>query len=1014
MAGPFCNSIYNSLRFILVIVSLCAVFAVNAAQEDSPKDTINNREQFFEGLDLLKDGKPDQALYVIKKAYSSWRSSFNKCPEFVSGGNILFYPHADSKLYFDSAFNNILETSINCSQSLLKNNPGQIAEILFYSGRGLFLLRNFDQAIESFQFGLEVLEGSGEHQSILDTDLYESIADVYEEIREYRTAIAYYNFVLDNHILVSGEENHRVAILYEKLGICYEHMFDEKFVRYYHGESTSTIASRYFKKAFLLNQKLFGKDNIYSAINMFQLGLNKYYQTFYNDKSVAKLYIDSAITILNDAKILIELKDPANVKRGNCYNVLAVCYTSQSKVDSGLYYFNKAYQTHLENRGPHHPMTIHAALNLAGRLSTDEMEGQEIVLNYYQQAIEHSVPGFSPDNIYENPIGLDVIDYNFYMKALIGKAKTKKIQFELFQKEEDLLYVLETSMLAINTAKKLLDDEHLTVEFGNWAKKISDMSKFAFEVYLFADSVFPGQGYRDRAISLIEDSRLYNCMSDMRKDLMESSIGLPDQLISRQNALDVKIASTQNTLLELLEKQDLAQPVEVIALQHEFRDLQKQKQQNLSEMMASCPGNKPIAQNDISVNLIQQSLDSNTTFIEFVQGHSEVFAILISADDFKVVKKQAHYMALNELVNGLYSSVKFEALINHDDSSNYANFINCSFALHELLFGGDIELFIKGREKMIIVPDGIFNFVPFDALITQKPIGNDINYKNLRYLIYDYQIHQLYSASQLLNQPYRMSASNTYAGFAPVYDSVQVAMLDKQEIRPYLRGLGELKANTSEVELVGEMLNGRIYIDKAANEMSFKEHAQNSTVLHMAMHAVVDLKNPMSSMLLFSQDFADEDDNKLKVYEIYSQPINARLAVLSACNTAYGKLILGEGVMSLTRAFYQAGVPSIVSTMWWADDQTSKDIIVDFFEGIKNRQPLDLALRESKLKYLQNADPHFAHPFYWANFILVGDTRPIEFHSGLFSSKIVMWIVGGGLLILLLILGIRKNKSSQK
>ncbi len=501
---------------------------------------------------------------------------------------------------------------------------------------------------------------------------------------------------------------------------------------------------------------------------------------------------------------------------------------------------------------------------------------------------------------------------------------------------------------------------------------------------------------------MIEESRFYNCMSDMRKDLMESGIGLPDHLIIVQNELDVKIASTQNDLLELLEKHDHANPLEVIALQQEFRNLQKQKQQNFMAIRAACPEFSPIARKEISVGQIQQELDGNTIFIEFVQGHSKLFAILIGRDEFKVVKKTAHYLELNELVNGLYSSVKFEALVNHDDSSNYANFVDCSMALYNLLFGEEIKDFINGREKLIIIPDGIFNFVPFDALITEMPAETEINYKSLKYLVYDYQIHQLYSASQLLNQPDIKPASNTYAGFAPVYDSVQVAMLDKQEIRPYLRGLGELKANTGEVALVADMLNGQTYFDKDASEMSFKKLAQTSTVLHMAMHAVVDLENPMSSMLLFSQDFDDDEDNKLKVYEIYSESINARLAVLSACNTAYGKLILGEGVMSLARAFYQAGVPSIVSTMWWADDQTSRDIIVSFFEGVKNHQPLGLALRESKLKYLQTADPHFAHPFYWANFILVGDTRPVEFQANLF------WSSGGIILMILFVIVCKK------
>ncbi len=97
----------------------------------------------------------------------------------------------------------------------------------------------------------------------------------------------------------------------------------------------------------------------------------------------------------------------------------------------------------------------------------------------------------------------------------------------------------------------------------------------------------------------------------------------------------------------------------------------------------------------------------------------------------------------------------------------------------------------------------------------------------------------------------------------------------------------------------------------------------------------------------------------MNTHEIYNLDLNARLVVLSACNTAGGILRKGEGVMSLSRAFMYSGVSSIVSSLWLAEDHAAKKIMSGFFDGIKNGLPIDEALHLSKKQYLQTSDPTF-------------------------------------------------------
>ena len=136
--------------------------------------------------------------------------------------------------------------------------------------------------------------------------------------------------------------------------------------------------------------------------------------------------------------------------------------------------------------------------------------------------------------------------------------------------------------------------------------------------------------------------------------------------------------------------------------------------------------------------------------------------------------------------------------------------------------------------------------------------------------------------------------------------------------------------------------------------------------------------NPMHSRLLFTQiDEIDGEDGDLHSWELYNMHLNARLAVLSACNTGFGKLNRGEGVMSLGRAFAYAGCPSVILSLWPAQDAVTADIMSDFYTNLVNSVPIDQSLRKAKLNYLENSNDIFSHPFYWAGFVAQGDTSPL-------------------------------------
>ena len=118
------------------------------------------------------------------------------------------------------------------------------------------------------------------------------------------------------------------------------------------------------------------------------------------------------------------------------------------------------------------------------------------------------------------------------------------------------------------------------------------------------------------------------------------------------------------------------------------------------------------------------------------------------------------------------------------------------------------------------------------------------------------------------------------------------------------------------------------------------------------------------------------------------------MTVLSACNTAVGKINPGDGVRSLTRSFIHAGSSSVLTTLWEAPDVSTSQIIQTFYEEIKSGADKDVALRNAKLNYLENIQPSFRHPKYWAHLVLVGDRSSVVLGGGLPLWAISLVLIG--------------------
>jgi CHAT domain-containing protein/Tfp pilus assembly protein PilF len=171
----------------------------------------------------------------------------------------------------------------------------------------------------------------------------------------------------------------------------------------------------------------------------------------------------------------------------------------------------------------------------------------------------------------------------------------------------------------------------------------------------------------------------------------------------------------------------------------------------------------------------------------------------------------------------------------------------------------------------------------------------------------------------------------------------------------------------------------RVFVGMAASEEQFKAHAGAFRILHLATHGYLNDTSPMYSHLLLSPGNDKKEDGLLQTWEIMNLDLHADLAVLSACETARGRVTTGEGVIGLAWAFFVAGVPTTIVSQWSVESGSTARLMIAFHRERKitekNADPFGTAraLQRAELKLLHS--PKYSAPFYWAGFITLGDPR---------------------------------------
>jgi len=382
----------------------------------------------------------------------------------------------------------------------------------------------------------------------------------------------------------------------------------------------------------------------------------------------------------------------------------------------------------------------------------------------------------------------------------------------------------------------------------------------------------------------------------------------------------------------------------------------------------------------LSIKEIQSKMSEDEILIEYVFNETQESDENPTLHYFLIQKNNVEFQEIiidrnfEKNIQSLFSFLSDKDFLNIKNAESVAFCKSSNYLYNKLLNPLKESL---AHKKITIIPDGKINYIPFDALIESIPDTTKlIQFNRLDYCIKKYNFNYSNSANLLFKFKAPATKFNIKTiAFAPEYNNETFPVGPEKQL-----ALAPLPGVQKEVDNIAKLVKTSIFKGIDASEKNFRKNVESFDILHLAMHAFINDSLPKYSRLAFSQNPQDEEfisEGWINTADIYNLNLNAKLTVLSACNTGIGQLKKGEGIMSLARGFQYAGCPAIIMSLWEVEDNAGTKIMSSFYKNFKSGKAKDESLREAKLEYLKSANSRQAHPHYWLSFVSIGDNSPL-------------------------------------
>jgi CHAT domain-containing protein/Tfp pilus assembly protein PilF len=832
---------------------------------------------------------------------------------------------------------------------------------------------------------------------------YQKIAHSYLTKGDFDGALESYQKALDIRLEIQGSQHPQVAKIYNSMSQVYWNQGDTLTAKEYYNKSL------FIKIRFMVDLRFYtmvknykimdagesGKQSFKKAKDFFTraLALNKdghhpLVADVYENIGIISTYegdYERALEFFGKAiRSRLETFGEDSLHLARNYHNIGICLAFKGDIDEAEDYLQRAMNIKQKALSPLHPELADTYYQLGKVKLTKELLDE--ALKYFQLGIKATVPGVPGDNIYKNPSIEGRFSSETLLKLLTAKAEALSIKFAFHPTENHVLeFSLSTYLLAVQLVEKTrihYKSEDYKLYFGEKCQTIFDQAiQTAMNLYTIT-----GQPkYKITALEISEKSKAAVLTEALYESRAREFSGIPQDLLNKEQQLKEQLVAYETQLegeYQSTLKKDSPKYRELekkyFSVSDEYQRLIEHFEQNYNkyfQLKYRFPA--------ISLQEIQSNIPLDTTIVEYFVGEKNIYIFIIGRKEFEAidVPKESTFEAS---VEKFHNSIK---------KIEEKTFVDLSQQLFQKLMAPVTE-FIPRKGKLVVIPHGCLYFIPFETFIASPQKSNG-NFSELDYLVKRYDFSYHYSARLWLysKETPLIDKKQRFIGFAPIFsDQPQEGyIIDTSTRRSASVGdegarsfiihkdmFSELPATERELRNIIEMFKGSSghamgFFHKQATEDAFKSlNMEQYSYVHIATHSLKNMNNPSMSGLIFARPKEDglENDGILFSSEAYNLNLNARLIVLSSCESGIGKLINGEGMMAMHRGFFYSGAQNIIFSLWKIEDKATSTLMVEFYKNILKKARFPSALRRAKLRMIQN--PYTAFPKYWSGFILLG------------------------------------------
>jgi len=814
-------------------------------------------------------------------------------------------------------------------------------KLLAITGNELKRQGLFHESLVYFDRSLATFEEANIHDLFVGT-VYQYAGNVYTRKGHYDKAITYLGQSLE--IFTVSENEEKVSRTLSDLGLVYVDLTDY------------ATAHHFFARGLQLT-KISDKQRGNLLLNTADL----YQQTGQNEQ---------AFTTNEAAKKAYE-KANYQAGLGTAYKLEATLLADAGRDNAALIAYQKALDYTTQIRGQHHREV--GKIHLAMQAIHLQQEDYQQSITTSRWALKSLLPDWTETAPFSWPDSSLLYPEPWLIHAL--RACSKSLYQAHPESVDTLKIALEGYFLAFEVASILRS--HYSADEDRSALLDKHYTAFAeaIEIAIHLSKLLPNEqaSYLETAFSIAEQSKAYNLYHAISQSQIRFANATTDSLLERKRRSEQELRSAKQLFQRVVQEKNQVEPA---SLQTHLLSIQRTNEQ-LDDLLANQLPSYRYAKapsKKYGLASIREALSPESMLLEYFAGpkHRYLFAL---TKDTLLVHTIPNSPSLTRAIQQLRETIQ-QPPGRMSFSVSFEQFTAASSQVYQSLLDPVLTDSTLPAQHLIIIPDAELAHLPLGIGITRPPDKSQTNFRELSYLLRSHTISYHYSADllALLNQ--RKTTANKNGGsllfMAPTISKNQEVVSNAPYSFDTKNLTSTLPGALVELQALSQLYQGTFVLGETADKTRFKELAPQFDLLHLSTHATANSLDPMQSNLHFSENTKGQNE-KLYAYELYGMLLRCKLVVLNACETGVGKKDLGEGSLSLGRAFLYAGCESVVMNLWPVDDGSSATIMAEFYAGLAKGQSIPEALRAAKLKALDASDDLTAHPYYWAGGLAVGD-----------------------------------------